>query len=223
MRSASKRIIGVGVALATSTVAAPALCAAPPSLDFATVFATTKEPRRLHYKVMYRTGDGIHRVEIWRDGAVRLKRVTDGVVTTLIHHDPRAADFTMQVIDPRKHTSTRVDRASLYRIGNFTDWFDLAHGLRHPKGSYRLVARAPLSPMPKTPAACRWYDLKDANRTTSICWDSANAVPLLIASGPGHPIWRVETIDRAKFDGGLFQANDRGFIHDDATRDIQND
>lgn len=215
--------MGVALATATATVAAPALGAAPPSLDFDTVFATAKEPRQLHYKVMYRTGDGIHRLEIWRDGTVRLKRVTDGRVTTLVSHNPRTADFAMQVIDPRKHTSTRVDRASLYRIGNFTEWFDLAHGLRHPKGSYRLVTRPPLMLMPKTPAACRWYDLKEAERTTSICWDRLNAVPLLIASGPGHPIWRVESIDQSNFNRGVFQANDRGFIHDDATRDIQND
>jgi hypothetical protein len=223
VRSASKRIIAVGVALATATGAAPALGVAPPSLDFDAVFATAKEPRQLHYRVMYRAGDGIHRLEIWRDGAARLKRVTDGRVTTLVSHNPRTADFAMQVIDPHKHTSTHVDRASLYRIGNFTDWFDLAHGLRHPKGSYRLLARAPLAPMPTTPAACDWYDLKEAGRTTSICWDAANAVPLLMASGPGHPIWRVMALDRAPLGAATFHANDRGFIHDDATRDIQND
>lgn len=220
--------IAAATAVAVTAVAliagrSDAARAAATSLSFEGVFATTAEPPRLHFRVAYRSADGIHRLEIWRDGASRLKRVTDDTVTTLIGHRPGATDFTMQVIDPRKHTSTRIDRDSLYRIGNFTDWFDLAHGLRHPKGAYRLTARAALTPMPPTPAPCRWYDLTQAGRTTAICWSAANALPLLIASGPGHPVWRVLAINRPRFDAATFRANDRGFIHDDATRDISND
>ena len=228
MRNANSRAIGWLASVAAFAIGAvgtqgDATGPVAASLRFDAVFATRGEPRRLHYVVAYRGSDGVHRLEIWRDGDTRLKRVTDRRVTTLVTHAPHDADFIMQVIDPQKHTSTRIDRASLYRIGNFTDWFDLAHGIRHPRMSYRLVARPPLGSMPRTPVACRWYAMDEANRTTSICWDESDAVPLLIATGPGHPVWRVLSIDKAPFRRDTFQPDDRGYIHDDATRDIAND
>ena len=197
--------------------------AAPAPLDFSRVFATAGEPRQLHYRVLYRSGDGLHRLEVWRDGDARVKRVTDGLVTTLVRHQPGSPDFTMQVIDPRKHASTHIDRAGLYRNGNFTDWFDLGHGLRHPRGRYRLVARPPLAPMPRVPSPCKWYDLSEASRTTSICWDGRTQLPLLIAAGPDRPIWRVLTLDRRPIPASTFRLDDRGYIHDDATRDMSGD
>lgn len=217
--SGSKRRAGTGAVLAVLALAG----AAPAPRDFDRTFATAGEPRQLHYRVLYRGADGLHRLEVWRDGDRQVKRVTDGLVTTLARHQPGSADFTMQVVDPRKHTSTRIDRASLYRVGNFTDWFDLGHGLRHPKGQYRLIARAPLMPMPRTPAPCRWYDLSEPGRTTSICWDEADRLPLLIAAGPGRPVWRVLALDRRALASTTFRTNDHGYIHDDATRDISGD
>lgn len=210
----------VGAAVLAAALLSAA-AAAPPSFD--RVFATAGEPRQLHFTVLYRNAEGVHRLAVWRDGQGRLKRVTDGRVTTLVRRSRAGPDFTMQVIDPRRHTSTRLDRNSLYRVGQITEWFDLAHGLRHPVSAYRLTARAALSPMPRVPALCRWYDLIAQGRTTSICWDAADSLPLLIATGPGHPVWRVLSIDRGPIALNTFVANDRGYIHDDATRDISND
>lgn len=207
-------LLSAGVAAATTP---------PPSLNFDTVFATKGEPRQLHVQVLYQTPTGIHRLAISRDGDRRVKRVTDGVVTTLAQHRPGDANFSMQVVDPHKHTTTHVDRTSLYRIGNFTDWFDLTHGLRHPLIAYQLRARAPLSPMPRVPAPCRWYDLTEQGRTVSICWDPANRLPLLIATGPSHPVWRVLSLDRGPLPPGTWELHDQSFVHDDAVRDVSND
>lgn len=195
--------------------------AAPAPLSFDRVFATAGEPRRLRFTVLYRNGDGLHRLAVWREGPV-LKRVTDGAVTTIVRRTG-GPDFTMQVIDPRRRSSTRIDRTSLYRVGRVTDWFDLAHGLRHPAGPYRLTARAPLAPMPPTPAPCRWYDLAERGRTVSICWDAVDRLPLLIAAGPGRPVWRVLSLGRGPIARGTFAAHDQGYVHDDAARDISGD
>lgn len=197
--------------------------AAPAPLSFDTVFATAGEPRQLHFTLMYRNAEGVHRLAVWRQGQSQLKRVTDGAVTTLVRRTGIGPDFTMQVINPEKRTSTRIDRTSLYRVGQMTDWFDLAHGLRRPVGAYRVTTRAALPAMPRVPVPCRWYDLTAQGQTTSICWNGAARLPILIATGPGHPVWRVLSIDQSPIAPSTFRANDRGYIRDDATRDISND
>lgn len=223
MRVASGNSVRRAMARGGMLAAALVPATAPANSSFDKVFATAGEPRQLRFTVLYRNADGIHRLAVWRDGQRRLKRVTDGQVTTLVHRSRYGPDFSMQVLDPRRHTSTHVDRNSLYRVGQFTEWFDLAHGLRHPVNAYRLTARTALSPMPRVPASCRWYDLVAQGRATSICWDAADKVPLLIATGPSRPIWRVLSIDRGPIAPDTFAPNDRGYIHDDATRDISND
>ena len=215
VRSGSNGMVAAG--------AVALLAAAPASPRFEAVFATGGEPRQLHYQVLYRTATGVHRLEVWRDGDLLIKRVTDDGVATLVRHQPGGPDFTMQVADPRRRTSTRIDRTSLYRVGNFTDWFDLGHGLRHPHGPYRLRPRAPLTPMPRTPVPCRWHDLTAAGSTVSICWDAFDRLPLLIATGPGRPVWRVLAIDHGPIAAATFRLADRGYIHDDAIRDISGD
>lgn len=214
---------GGNKAAMASAAAALLTAAAPAAPRFETVFASRGEPAQVHYRVRYRTATGVHRLEVWRDGDRLVKRVTDDGVATLVRHAPGGPEFTMQVADPRRRTSTRIDRTSLYRIGNFTDWFDLGHGLRHPRAAYQLGPRAPLEAMPRTPAPCRWYDLREAGRTVSICWNAADHLPLLIATAPGRPVWQVLAIDRGPIAAATFRLADRGYIHDDATRDISGD
>ena len=76
-----------------------------------------------------------HKLEVWRDGDRRVKRVTDRAVTSFASHKPGSPEFQLSILDARRRIHTRIDRVDMYRIGWFTDWFDLTHGLRHPKGS----------------------------------------------------------------------------------------
>lgn len=109
---------------------------------FANVFSTKGEPTTLHYDAVFEAKDGEHRLEVWRDGDRRLKRRTDESVETYVFRKAGDPEFRMSILDRKRRIHTVIDRTNLYRIGNFTDWFDLAHGLRHPKGEYKLAKAA---------------------------------------------------------------------------------
>ena len=206
-------------------IPALALAAPPPRAgSFDATFAAKGEPASLHYQVLYVSNGALHRMDVWRDGDRRIKRVTDGAIATYATRKPGEVGYTLKVLDLKRRISTVIDRTNLYRIGQFTDWYDLGHGLRHPKGAYRLVAsRAAPAGMPRIGRACRWYDLVEGPRTTHICWDNAVKLPLLIAPAGGAPMWRVRAIDQGKIPGATFVADDRGFIRNDANRDIEAD
>ncbi len=179
------------------------------------------EPASLHYRAVYLAAGAPHQLEVWRDGDRRLRRVTDRRTTTLISHVPGNAEFGMTVVDPVKRVVTTINRTNLYRLGNFTDWFDLGHGLRHPKGTYRLLAAA--APKQGSPAiaACGWYDLVASARTTSVCWSRDLRLPLVIVAG-GKTVWRIASVDRV-VPGDVFSVPSRGFVRVDANRDLDKD
>ena len=212
------------IALAFCWPAAPVVAAAPPlGLSFDRVFSAAGEPPVLHYRVLFVGTDRVHRMELWRDHDRRVKRLTDRAIATFATHRPGDAGYSMTVLDLQRRISTRIDRSNLYRVGNFTDWFDLTHGLRHPKGAYRLTTGDAPTGMPVSAAPCRWYDLTQGQRTAHICWDARNHVPQLIATANGHPVWRIVAIDTAPVAAATFVANDRGFVKNDANRDIEGD
>lgn len=208
------------VCAAALLVAVPAV-AAPDYFD--RIFSNAHEPPRLHYRVQFVANGGPHLLEIWREGDRRLKRATDNAIVTHAVHRPGSAGYTMVVLDLRRHISTHIDRTNLYRIGNFTDWFDLGHGLRHPQGHYSIrPATAPQqSPAPLRP--CRWFALTQGAHTSIICWDRQNFVPQLITNADGHLLWQVMSLDTRPIAPVVFQVDDKGFIHNDASRDIGGD
>ena len=139
MNSAASRIHRLR--LATLCVAtAASLNAGAQDLTFEQVFSDKGEPSTLHYQAVFTSRDGQHHLEVWRDGDRRVKRRTDEAIETYVFRKPADPDFRLSILDMKRHIHTQIDRTNLYRIGNFTDWFDLAHGLKHPKGTYRVYA-----------------------------------------------------------------------------------
>jgi len=204
-----------------SMAAVPVGAAAAP-LRFEAVFRAAGEPASLHYRATFRSGGGAHRLEVWRDGDRRIKRVTDGAVETYVMHRPGDDNFQMQALDLRKRINTHIDRTTMYRMGNFTDWFDLGHGVRMPKGVYQLTQTAAPAVATKPLADCDWYTLTQGARRTQLCWDPSNRLPLLIVSG-GLTIWQITAIDRTAFKPSVFEINDKGFVRVDAVRDTERD
>lgn len=204
--------------------AAPSGAAAQASrrLDFDTVFSATGEPAFLHYGVMFVSKGAVHRMEVWRDHDRLLRRTTDAAITTFAVHRSGDPAYQMIVLDRTRRISTRISRDNLYRIGAFTDWFDLTHGLRHPRIAYALTAGTAPAPMPRVPAPCMWYDLAQGGRVTHICWDAQARIPELIVSG-GHLVWRVLSEERKPIAPSVFTVDDKGYVHDDADRDIEKD
>lgn len=192
-------------------------------LRFDTAFAAAGEPASLHFRADYITGGATHTLEVWRDHDRRVKRVTDGRMTTVAVHAPGDAEFNLTVIDPARRVITTIDRTNLYRLGNFTDWFDLTHGLRHPRGVYRLAAGSAPRGAPAAIARCAWFDLTSGTATTHVCWSGDDRLPLLIAAGDGPIVWRVTAVDRAPLAADVFKIADRGFVRVNANRDIDHD
>ena len=205
-----------------AAVAVP-LLASGGGLTFEQAFDATGEPTALHFQAAFRAHGGEHRLEVWRDGDRRVKRRTDETIETYAFHRPGDAEYELSVLDLRKRIHTRVDRTNLFRIGSFTEWFDLTHGLRHPRGPYRVVsARAPRG-TPGPVEACRWYDLTQADRTTHVCWSVAERIPMLIVADGGETVWKVTRVDRGPIAPGTFEIHDEGFVRNDANEDIAGD
>jgi hypothetical protein len=192
-------------------------------LKFEQVFNTKAEPAALHYQAVYRSGGAEHRMEVWRDGDSRVKRRSDDRVETYASHKPGDAEFEMSVLDLKKRIHTKVSRTNLYRIGNFTDWFDLGHGLRHPKGAYTLAAAGAPKDAPKPLQSCAWYELKQEGHASRICWSAQYRVPMLIAAEDGSIVWRVTEVDAKPIPAKTFDIHDAGFVYNDANADIEPD
>ncbi|MDR0479408.1 MAG: hypothetical protein LBH31_06325 [Burkholderiaceae bacterium] len=207
-------------------VAAPVAIAGGPALTFESVFQTRGEPPALYYRATFEGKDGAHTLQVWRDGQTRLRRKTDDAIDTYVLRS--AADpleFQMTIVDYRKRITTRIDRNNLIHLGNFSDWFDLAHGLRYPPaGAYRLVlATAPAS-APAPVSACRWYALTQGQDTHRICWSAREHLPLVIWSDrTASAVWRVTRVEHQPISNKVFQLHDTGFVHNDANDDIDRD
>lgn len=224
MRTSQQAALLCSMAIAATLPSTPARAGQPQaSLRFDEVFRAKAERGPIHYRATFVSQGIEHQLEVWRDGATRLKRATDQDVETYVVRKPGDAGFEMTVLDLRKKILTRIDRSNLYRIGNFTDWFDLAHGLRHPKGEYRLTrARGPQGD-PKLIETCTWYTLTQQGRASHMCWSVRSELPLMIVSQGGQVVWRLTQLDRAAIPPGVFVIQDRGFVRNDANEDIERD
>ncbi len=195
------------------------------TLSFGQAFDERHEPPSLHFTVLYQAGQQAHRLEVWRQGQTKLRRVTDGFLETYAFRD-RADDpeYRMTVLDRQRRITTRIDRTNLYRVGNFTDWFDLAHGLKVPK-LRSVVTKSAAPPGAAAPIErCDWYALEVEGTQRSICWSRKYRLPLLIyAAANPTALWRVTAVSAAPVDDRIYTIDDAGFVKNDANRDIADD
>lgn len=206
---------------AAAVFSAPSARAAAP--DFDRVFSTRGEPAATHFQATYLAGGAEHHVEVWRDGDRRIRRRTDDKAESFALRSPGSPDYRLSVLDLGRKIRTDIDRDNLYRIGQFTDWFDLGHGLRHPKGDYRLVPAATPHGAAHAIGACEWVALVRGKQTTHVCWSTTAKLPLLIQAGDGRIVWRVTHVDHKPIPDKVFAIHDAGFVHNDANADIERD
>ena len=208
---------------ASNLLAALALAAGAGQLSFEQAFPVAATPVASHAVVLYRSGGGAHRLELWRDGERRLRRDTDGRLTSLAAHRPGEAGYRLDLFDRARRIHTVVDRDSLYRVGRFTDWRDLAHGLRHPAGAYRVREVPAPSTGGRPIAPCRWYALEQGTARSTICWSAAEGLPLAILDASGRSTWRVTALDHRPLAAATFHVDARGYVLNDAAADISGD
>ena len=200
-----------------------ATCSHAATPDFDHVFSTRGEPAATHFQATYLAGGLEHHVEVWRDGDRRIRRRTDDKAESFAIRTPGSPDYHLSVLGLGKKIRTDIDRDNLYRIGQFTDWFDLGHGLRHPQGSYRLVPAATPHGAARAIGACEWVALVQGAQTTHVCWSTTAKLPLLIQAADGRTVWRVTSVDHKPIANKVFAIHDEGFIRNDANADIERD
>ena len=194
------------------------------SLDFTSTFSASGEPADLHYDVIFMALAGTHTLEVWRDAQTRLRRKTDNAVDTYVVRNPAdPSEYQMTVVDYRKRITTFIDRNNLVRLGHFSDWFDLAHGIRYPTGKYRLVQSNAPRGAPKPIDTCRWYAVEQTEDEHRICWNTRERLPLIIWSQRRGIVWRVTQITHEPITADIFKLHDAGFVRNNANSDIDSD
>lgn len=193
------------------------------TLTFNDAFGTKGEPQNLHYQASYVQNGQSHQLSVWRQADRRLKRSTDEVLETYVFRQSDPAEFEMVVLDKKRMMRTDINRTNLIRIGQFTDWFDLAHGLKHPMGAHQIHlaptykgATAPLKP-------CKWFEVQQTTSTTRVCWSSAYKLPMLMENTSGQVIWQIQSISTASIQPEVFQISDVGYVKNNANTDIERD
>ena len=203
-RHASRSLVLCTAAAAVFSFPGAHAAAAP---DFDHVFSTRGEPAATHFQATYVAGGTEHHVEVWRDGERRIRRRTDDKAESFATRKAGSPDYRLAVLD----------------LDQFTDWFDLGHGLRHPKGDYRLVPAATPHGAEHPIGACTWVALVQGPQTTHVCWSALAKLPLLIQAADGRTVWRVTRVDHKPLPDKVFAIHDEGFIRNDANADIERD
>lgn len=210
-------------AAAIATLAACAAGAHAAALNFDATFATANSPS-VHYEARFTGHEGHEqKLEAWRDGDTRLKRRTNDAIEVYAVRKPGDAEYEMTVIDLKRKLLTRVDRTNLFRIGNFTDWFDIAHALKHPRGNYTLTTASAPQKAGRPIGACAWYDLEQDGRTSHICWSRKAQLPLSIVDAEGRTVWRVTKLEPGRIAPSLFKIDTRDYVVNNANEDIERD
>ena len=192
-------------------------------VDFDKAFDIRSQPRQGHFVASYVVQGQSHRLEVWRDGDVRLKRRTDDRVEIVVLRPAGDTEWKMTVLDLKRRIRTDVDRTNLVRIGHFGDWFGQAHGVARPVGAYALAPIAAPANTPAPAAACRWYLLTQGERSSKICWSKALGRALAITPDEDHVQWQVTSVDAKPLPPDAFAIDDRGFVRNDANEDIKAD
>lgn len=202
-----------------------AFAKAPPTLTFEKAFDVKRQPAATYFEAEYQSNGKPHTLKVWRDRNLRLRRETDGHITTFVVNKPDD-DWTMTVLDSQKKIETVVDRSNLYRVGNFTTWFGLAHGLNPPLGKYEVqaMAKAPKAKVDKADTPCSWYSYTQNNHSTQVCWSKKLALPAVILNDKGDVVWKITKVSTKPFDlNKTFTFKDEGYIHNNANADISGD
>lgn len=211
--------LGIGVwSLGSSAAVSPA------ELDFDRTFSEAGEPASLYFKARYGVPGAAHTLELWRLGQAHLLRKTDARIETYVTRSSKEPEFQMTVLDHQRHIASHVSRNSLYKVGSFIDWFDLAHGLRRPVGHYELV-RATTPPDVTAPIEdCQWFELHTGTTTDRLCWSARYRIPLVIYSmARSAVVWSVEQVSTRPVSLARFRVDETGFVINNADRDIEQD
>ena len=185
-------------------------------------FPTASAPPNVYFQARYLDARGdSHRLEVWREADVRLRRKTDEAIDFSVERD-LSGGYVYRLVDRARQTVVAADRAMLYRMGLFSDWRGLAHVLDVPRGEFRI---APIAEAPNKAAhgPCAWFRLETAkpSSTSEICWSREWGLPLIIrtAGAGGTERFVVEDVRGFLPDATTFTLPRDGLLRLDAGPD----
>lgn len=193
------------------------------SLDFDKTFDRSERDGQTYYEATYLVDGQSHRLQVWRDRNIRIKRRTDDAVEVYLDRPRGEVEWTMSVLDLKQKIRTDVSRTNLMRVGHVTDWFAQGHSLNRPSGPYRLASMDSRVPGVAPIAACRWYLLSQEERASKICWSKRQRVPVVITDEHDRIVWRLTSVGTGPLPADLFEVPSAGYVLNDANEDIHSD
>ncbi|HEY2748803.1 MAG TPA: hypothetical protein VGL86_29485 [Polyangia bacterium] len=180
-------------AAATIVLIAAAAAANEPS-KWERLFSAEGGPA-VHASARYRDAAGNeHRLELWRTPRA-LRRDTDEKLAMIVERRHGSDDEYHVVQLGQNGRAYDVSRDSLYRMGSFPEWSQLATMLTRPAGELRIDGGAEAT---TTAGACRWYEVTRESARERICWSRAMRLPLVIERWVSGAWARTVTVERAK-------------------------
>lgn len=195
--------------------------------EWEAAFPTRAAPPQVHFRAVYRDDfGGTHRLEVWRQADLRLRRRTDEAIDLYVEKSA-SGEYLYRLIDHDRKILIRADRTALYRIGVFSDWIGLAHVLNIPRGGYRVTAAARQSPA-SLRGECVWKRLElvmPAARESEICWSSRWGLPLEIGTQSEQDGWEsrflVQQVESFAPGPEIFAVAREGLVEVDAGPDAE--
>lgn len=195
-------------------------------LEFDKVFTSRDEPARIHFIARYITSTGSHELEVWREAQKRLRRRTDNNSDAYVQKSKGPEDWSMVLYDHQKKIASQLSREALIKLGQFTDWFDLSHGLTRPFGQYQLNVSSKEwteKVTAKSLSRCQWYDLQQNGQTSHVCWSADHHLPMLILGPNEQVVWQITEVNTKAADPSVWKKPQQGYLFNNASKDILDD
>jgi hypothetical protein len=207
---------------AIAALASATSAAAEPAQSWQTAFPRDSAAQQsIYFEARYIDARGVeHHQQVWREGSSRLRRVTDDRLDLTVERDTDG-EYQYRLGDRARHIMILADRTSLYRVGIFSDWEGLAHGLSEPRGPYELATPGGALELSGI-ARCAWTTMTmktDFQSTNRICWSADWGVPISIQIKRGNDwvtqfaIMEVRTFEPSD---ATFQIDGIGYVEIDA-------
>lgn len=165
----------------------------------------------IYFKAQYTDERGFkHQLEYWREGMIKLKRVTDGSLELYVLK--REKKHLYYIVDKKRGILAKASRQTLYLMGEFSyNWNSLANNLHKPVGPYKL--RKLYYKEGKIDVyRCDWYMLSYKNNIQRICWSKTLSIPLIIEDKSKRIVWKVDYISTKPFNENVFYINKKGLF-----------
>lgn len=174
-------------------------------------------PAYTHYRARVVDGAGkAHRLEVWRDGDRRVRRLTDDRVEMFAER--RANGVALVVHDRGSQRTYTADAQEMLGMGRTIHWTDVAYGLRLPvvdaAGGPPLTGGQEVRTKVPGVESCQEYTVGTGRQRFSFCWSAALKLPVTVKTGRGVTLFQLEEASTEALPATIFEAPDAPSLAD---------